>query len=69
MLNADLRLDRTRARLAGVERQLARDPTNEELRARRFRLANALECLEGLALLRLRAARGRVILAAWERRN
>jgi hypothetical protein len=67
--NADINLERTRARLAAVEAQLAADPDNEALRAQRFRLANVIECAEGLALLRQRAAWGRMVLAAWGRRN
>ena len=55
MLNAD-RLARTRARLAEVERQLAADPENAELRAQRFRLINVLECAAQTAWLRRRAA-------------
>ena len=55
MLNAD-RLARTRTRLAEVERQLAVDPENAELRARRFWLINVLECAAQVAWIRRRAA-------------
>jgi hypothetical protein len=67
--NSDLHLDRTRARLAAVERQLAADPNNEDLRWQRFRLVNVLRCTEELALTRQRAALGRMLLAAWASRN
>jgi hypothetical protein len=69
MLNADLDIEGTRARLAAVERQLAADPDNAALREHRFRLAMVLECKEDLAVIRRRGARGRLFLGAWGRRN
>jgi hypothetical protein len=69
MAHADLPLDRTRARLAEVERQLAADPDNEALRWQRFRLVNVLACYEVHARLRRCAAGGRLFLGAWGRRN
>ena len=56
MLLTTDRLARTCARLAEVDRQLAVDPANAELHARRFRLINVLECAAELAWLRWRAA-------------
>jgi hypothetical protein len=69
MLNTDLDIEGTRARLAAVERQLAADPDNEALRWHRFRLAMALECKEDLAVIRRRGVWGRLFLGAWARRN
>jgi hypothetical protein len=65
----DLHIERTRARLAAVERQLVADPANEDLLAQRFRLKNVLASTEWLARGRQLAAMHRVLLADWDRRN